>query len=267
MEILAFTHPSQGPQLVTGAIAQGESVEDCCERVLFEQSGVSTNPSILLGEWDTRYGEEVWGVYVMRYEGELPDQWEHRTTDGTKLTLNFFWQPLSPEVNKAYQAPFRNALLYINMALTKPEVRKNHTAKKGLGWPTLNVTSLYGIEKYHGFFLVLLGGFGGIAFLRLSLGSMLYWLMFLSYLFVLFGIVKRHSFFIKVSVIPPLLVFLCTSPVVIQSLANLMYGGSENLSPRDIFGFFIVGGGLTLPSYLVLRKYWIRRRELFFDSQ
>ena len=68
IDLLAFAHPLAGKQIVKGTIERGESLENACERELFEESGIIAKSSACLGEWDAGHEKQVWGFYLMQYE-------------------------------------------------------------------------------------------------------------------------------------------------------------------------------------------------------
>ena len=94
LQLLAFSHPYAGNQLVKGTIEVNESLENACIRELYEESGVIAKPSRFLGAWNSGYENQQWGLYLMASESGLPSHWEHYTSDDSGLIFKFFWQPL-----------------------------------------------------------------------------------------------------------------------------------------------------------------------------
>jgi len=122
LEILAFEHPLAGRQLVKGTIEKDEPLVDACVRELAEESGLAAYPYIMLGVWDTGFENQVWGFYLMTYEGNLPEAWEFYTNDGGGHLFKFFWQPLSQHLNSSWHPLFIGAVEFIRKALVKISV-------------------------------------------------------------------------------------------------------------------------------------------------
>ena len=120
------------------------------------------------------------------------------------------------------------------------------------------------IRIFHIATLVLLAAYGALAFHRPVLGSVIYWAFWLAYVGLVLGAYRRYKWCMKLSVTPPLLVFLLTAP-------NLAYNFWAFISghPRyqDSPGTILIVGTmalcLTLPSALVLGAYWGNRRQVF----
>ncbi|HEY7885871.1 MAG TPA: NUDIX domain-containing protein, partial [Cellvibrionaceae bacterium] len=109
-EILVFEHPLTGFQLVKGTIEHGESLEDACERELFEESGIVGKVSENLGDWQAGFKGQVWSFCIMAYEQDLPEAWEYETQDGGGLTFRFSWYPLKVKPSGNWHPVFVRAL-------------------------------------------------------------------------------------------------------------------------------------------------------------
>lgn len=59
-EILVFSHPLAGTQLVKGSIEAGESSMEASERELMEEAGVALKAQYQLLEWQRYPNEPVW---------------------------------------------------------------------------------------------------------------------------------------------------------------------------------------------------------------
>ncbi len=122
IEILVFSHPLAGNQLVKGTIERSELLEQACVRELEEESGLSARPLELLGEWESGFDSQVWGFYLMEYSEPLPDSWEYLTKDDGGHLFQFFWQPLHAELEGSWHSLFVGALSFIKQALSKVSI-------------------------------------------------------------------------------------------------------------------------------------------------
>lgn len=107
-QVLAFTHPLAGRQLVKGTLETGESLEKGAFRELLEESGlqdvemvqhvqtltkqVSGGPQGL-GPMETQF----WEVFALRLTQPTPESWQHQASGSPEeegLVFDFFWQVL-----------------------------------------------------------------------------------------------------------------------------------------------------------------------------
>lgn len=113
-EILAFTHPKAGKQLIKGTIEPGESPAIAAVRELCEESGI-VNAKVVqsLGLWDAGVHGQRWAFFLCSPLTSLPNQWSHFTSDGGGHTFTFFWQPLDEPLTEAWHPVFVGAVNYI----------------------------------------------------------------------------------------------------------------------------------------------------------
>lgn len=119
VEVLAFTHPLAGNQLVKGTIQLHEHLKQACIRELKEESGIAAQPTLELGSWNAHYQNQIWGFCLMETCEPLPDSWEFFTQDDGGHLFRFFWQPLCGELNSEWHPLFVGALKYLGQALRK----------------------------------------------------------------------------------------------------------------------------------------------------
>ena len=116
-EILAFSHPIAGNQLVKGTIEQYESLSHACTRELKEESGVDATPPIALGVWDSKFDNQIWGFYLMEPDDHLLESWEYFTKDDGGHLFEFFWQPIQAELDSNWHPVFIEAINFVKEAL------------------------------------------------------------------------------------------------------------------------------------------------------
>ena len=120
------------------------------------------------------------------------------------------------------------------------------------------------IPMFHLGMLALLAAYGVLAASRPELGSVAYWLFWLTYVALLLGAVRKVKWCLRLSVLPPLLIFLTTAPSVLYNAwAFLVRHPLYQDSPATIFVVGVVALFLTIPSLLVLAAYWRRRKQIF----
>ncbi|HRH76065.1 MAG TPA: NUDIX domain-containing protein [Cellvibrionaceae bacterium] len=117
-EILGFSHPLAGKQLVKGTIENGETLEQACARELIEESGIAATPSKFLGEWNSGYEGQIWGFYLMRIAEKLPDHWEFSTSDDGGHIFSFFWHRLDEIPDPQWHPLFAGAINFVKKAIT-----------------------------------------------------------------------------------------------------------------------------------------------------
>ncbi|NKB67379.1 MAG: NUDIX domain-containing protein [Candidatus Latescibacteria bacterium] len=116
-QILAFTHPSAGKQLVKGTIEPGEAPADATLRELAEESGITqAKISQDLGPFEVGPPHQLWYAFLCQ-TGDLPDAWTFFTADGGGLEFGFFWHPLEEPADDGWRFIFGQALDRIRRAL------------------------------------------------------------------------------------------------------------------------------------------------------
>ncbi len=116
-ELLVFRHPYAGMQLVKGTIEQGESLEQACERELFEEAGLLGKSSGFLGVWESGYRGQVWGFSLMELTESPEDRWSHFTGDGGGLIFCFSWENINLELTEGFHPLFQGAIRFIQSQL------------------------------------------------------------------------------------------------------------------------------------------------------
>jgi len=94
--------------------------------------------------------------------------------------------------------------------------------------------------------------------------SVFYWIAWLIYFIVFLGTLKRNIWWMRLAILPPLLIVLITVPFLASNSYALLLGSAlYQDSPATIIVVCIFGLLTTLPSALVLGSYWIHRRTIF----
>ncbi|WMT86713.1 NUDIX domain-containing protein [Pelagibacterium sp. 26DY04] len=112
-EILVFTHPLAGVQVVKGTIEAGEDVEAAGRRELSEEAGVEGLP--LLGTLAASYRiapGQLWHFLLLSGEG-LPERWAHHCADDGGHDFAFFWHRLDYSPDDRWHEIFKHALAHI----------------------------------------------------------------------------------------------------------------------------------------------------------
>jgi len=119
-EVLVFTHPQAGTQIVKGTIEPGESVSQACLRELAEESGVSGTAYVRdLGTWEQCPRGQVWHFREVSVSGELPDAWSHFTQDGGGQVFTFRWHVLDQPAPTDCHPTFVRALRFLHDRLAE----------------------------------------------------------------------------------------------------------------------------------------------------
>lgn len=112
-QILAFRHPRAGIQLVKGSIEAWENLPRACERELWEESGIKAEAKTFLGVWEADFEGQIWGFYLMDYEREIPESWEHYCEDGGGHVFEFFWQDIGAPLTGDWHSLFQGAIRFL----------------------------------------------------------------------------------------------------------------------------------------------------------
>ncbi|MCO7224227.1 NUDIX domain-containing protein [Pleionea sp. CnH1-48] len=118
-QVLAFTHPLAGNQLIKGTVELEESLEQACKRELKEESGIAAHPIMDLGTWNSNYQDQVWGFCLMKPNDHLPDSWSFFTEDDGGHLFQYFWQPLHGELDNNWHPLFVGAINFLRQVLAK----------------------------------------------------------------------------------------------------------------------------------------------------
>ena len=120
------------------------------------------------------------------------------------------------------------------------------------------------IPIFHLGMLALLAAYGVLAAKRPELPSVAYWLFWLMYVALLVGADRKVKWCLRLSVLPPLLIFLATAPSVLYNAwAFLARHPLYQDSPATIFVVGVMALFLTIPSLIVLAAYWRHRKQIF----
>lgn len=107
-DVLAFRHPWAGKQFVKGTIEFRETAQHAAQRELFEESGLRAGNTLdYVGQTEIG-GSQIWAFYVAMSVG-LPDTWSHQTVDDHGHVFDFFWQPLSHDLDAGWDPIFHEA--------------------------------------------------------------------------------------------------------------------------------------------------------------
>lgn len=116
-QVLAFNHPNAGKQFVKGTIEPGEDPMQAAERELFEESGiVLKRPLFGLG---ARYiGDPQLRWHFFQYRAEnLPNTWQHQTTDDFGHIFAFFWHPVDAPLKAGWHVDYHDAFNHFSQHL------------------------------------------------------------------------------------------------------------------------------------------------------
>jgi hypothetical protein len=91
-------------------------------------------------------------------------------------------------------------------------------------------------------------------------GMFAYWTILIGYFLVVAGLFRGKIWSIRVSIIPPAIIFLLSAPMVLYNCYAFITGHTlYKDSPATIFVVAIYAIIFTLPSFLVLMAYWRHR--------
>lgn len=115
-DILVFSHPVAGVQLVKGTRLSDEPVTAGALRELAEESGITGALVIAgLGSSTGIVPGQLWHFVHVAAES-LPDRWSFWTADDGGRDFAFFWWPLSEEPGRDWHESFVRALKHIRLA-------------------------------------------------------------------------------------------------------------------------------------------------------
>ena len=109
-----------------------------------------------------------------------------------------------------------------------------------------------------------LASYGALAMRVASIESGIYWILWIGYAGLLVGDRRKVRWCAHLAVLPPLLVFLLSAPLVLYNVWAFAVGDAlYQDSPATILVVGIFAVGFSLPSALVLGAYWQHRRNVF----
>jgi hypothetical protein len=110
--------------------------------------------------------------------------------------------------------------------------------------------------------------YGVLAAHRLEWSSLYYWCFWLIYFGLVFGIEGDLKWCLRLSVLPPLVIFVLTTPNVVYNIYAFLTGDPlYEDSPATILIVGIVAVCMSLPSGLVLWTYWVNRKQVFSSAR
>ena len=97
LQILAFSHPVAGRQIIKGTIEKDEPAADAALRELFEEAGIQPATVIRdLGVWESGYEGQVWSFHLCQ--------------DGGGHDFAFFWYSLHESPGDVWHPLFKGGL-------------------------------------------------------------------------------------------------------------------------------------------------------------
>jgi hypothetical protein len=116
------------------------------------------------------------------------------------------------------------------------------------------------IKLSHVAAIILLSCYGLLAARKPEVTSLAYWAMIIFYAFIIAGIFKNKLWFIRISLVPPLVAFILSAPMVIYNTIAFLTGHSlYQDSPATILVVAVIAIMVTLPAFMVLVAYWKSR--------
>ncbi|WP_320821840.1 hypothetical protein [Reinekea sp.] len=120
LEVLAFSQPTAGKQLVTGIIGAKETLAASCVRSLRQASGLQGKAKRYIGKELMATAEATFGFYLMDTESISAEQWQwpENATEGEPL--DFFWQRLDQPLGDEWQPLYRELSAFIHQHFNSP---------------------------------------------------------------------------------------------------------------------------------------------------
>lgn len=113
---------------------------------------------------------------------------------------------------------------------------------------------------------ILLSAYGFLGFYNMKPWVYVWWPLLLMYYFLIAGVFRGRIWSIRLSIMPPLLAFLITAPMVTMNIFMFITGHElYRDSPATIFIVGVVAILVTMPSFLVLILYW-RNRQFWLTT-
>jgi len=120
LEILAFSQPTAGKQLVTGTIGAKETLAASCVRSLRQASGLQGKAKRYIGKELMVAAEATFGFYLMETESILVEQWQGPEGGTEGEPLDFFWQRLDQPLGDEWQPLYQELFGYIHQHFNPP---------------------------------------------------------------------------------------------------------------------------------------------------
>jgi len=116
------------------------------------------------------------------------------------------------------------------------------------------------IKSFHIILAILLSMYGLLGINNPTSWHLVWWFGLLTYYFLVSGVFKEKLIFIRLSIIPPVLAFLITAPLVTYNFYAFATKDTLYLdSPATMFIVAILALLVTLPSFMLLVIYWLNR--------
>ena len=116
-QIAVFKHPQAGMQLVKGGIKPGEPQMAAASRELYEESGLETRATLLIGSASDIHPDEVWHFTLCRVVPPIREQWQHYCADDGGHLFHFLWMALDTPAQSGFDPRYLRALDWLRANL------------------------------------------------------------------------------------------------------------------------------------------------------
>ena len=121
------------------------------------------------------------------------------------------------------------------------------------------------VKASHLIVAILLGCYGLLGVRNPDVTFLVYWTLLVIYIVLIVGVFKSNLWCVRVSLIPPLLAFLVSAPMVLyNAYAFLTRHPLYQDSPATILVVAVIAVFVTIPTFFVLAAYW-KNRGLWFN--
>lgn len=124
-QILVFSHPQAGIQLVKGGLEQSETEEQGALRELYEESGLRAKALRVLGRFEVTQPHQIWHAVLCQLNQPAPETWTHKTQDDGGHDFEFHWHNLYIEADERWHTIFKQALHAIRRCLRNDRSKEN----------------------------------------------------------------------------------------------------------------------------------------------
>ena len=114
LEILAFSQPTAGKQLVTGLIGAKETLAASCVRSLRQASGLKGKAKRYIGKELMADVEATYGFYLMETDPILVEHWQVAVVSDEHEPNEFFWHRLDQPLGEDWQPIYHELVSYIH---------------------------------------------------------------------------------------------------------------------------------------------------------